>query len=173
MKFKFSVFVYAAIFLGTVYGNAKHKNGAYLIEMVSNSTLMRELDTTWYPIVDSNIYDEIINENGEVTLVRTGTKDVIVPDINKLPIKDVYIVDMSNFFSPGTKCLIGKLNVHIVKTAPKDKKILSSNIFLLLHGIKNEEHIFMFLNKPTNMYEQFFFKKNGPAKIQKLNRGQF
>lgn len=141
--------------------------------MVSNSTLMRELDTTWYAGVDSNLYDEIINENGQVTLVKTGTKDVKVPDIYRLPIKNVYLVDTSGFFSPGTKCLIGKLNVHVVKTPPKNKRILYSNIFMLHHGIKNDEHIFLFLNKPTNSYEQFYFHKYGPAKIQKYKAGQF
>lgn len=109
MKYRFLEILSAAILLGTVSGYAQLKNEAYLKEMVSNSTLMRELDTTWYAGVDSNLYDEIINENGQVTLVKTGTKDVKVPDINRLPINNVYLVDTSGFFSPGTKCLIGKL----------------------------------------------------------------
>lgn len=153
--------------------NAQCKNSAYLKEIVANSTLMRDLDTTWYPNVDSNIYDEIINENGQVTLVKTGTKKVNMTDMSHLPIKNVYLVDTSNFFYLGTKCLIGKINVHIVKTAPKNKRILYNNIFMLHHGIKNDDHIFLLLNKPTNRYEQFYFNKNGPAKIRQFKTGQF
>lgn len=165
------IFITISIFFTNL--NAQCKNVEYLKEMVSNSTLMRELDTTWYPRIDSNTYDEVVNGNGEITKFKTGTKKVNMPDMSRLPIKKVYLVDTSNFFSPGTKCLIGKLNVHIVKTPPKNKRILYSNVFIVHHGIKNDDHIFLILNKPTNMYEQFYFLKNGPAKIQKFKTGQF
>lgn len=165
------IFITISSFCNNLY--AQCKNVEYLKEIVSNSILMRELDTTWYPMIDSITYDEVVNGNGEITKVKTGTKKVNMPDISRLPIKNVYLVDTSSFFSPGTKCLIGKLNVHVVKATPKDKRILYSNVFMLHHGIKNDEHIFLILNKPTNMYEQFHFHKEGPAQIQKFKTGQF
>lgn len=173
MKYKFSLNLFATILLNTISGYAQLKNEAYLKEMVCNSTLMRELDTTWCPLIDSNTYDEVVDENGEITKVKTGTRKVNIPDMNRLSTKNVYLVDTSGFFSPGTKCLIGKLNVHVVKTPPKNKRILYSNVFMLHHGIKNDDHIFLILNKPTNMYEQYYFHKNGPAEILKIKGGQF